>query len=370
MGSYIILRYGLSTGTCAAAAAKAAALAAQDMIVDRIVVPTPIGLRVEVPVKYAKKIEDRVGEACVVKDSGDDRENDVTHGLHVVAHVELKVDKGIEVIGGAGVGMVTQPGLPAPPGKHAINPIPKRQIEDAVREALPENFGATVKVSIPDGDKVAYNTLNPELGIIGGLSILGTTGFVEPYSCRAYIQVISLQLSYLLNSGAHCPIITSGKATKQWLVKKLGIFGRQIIEAGDYVVKALEIAHSIGFKKVLLVSRPAKALKLSVGAINTSSAFVDARLEALIFHALKAEVEYDVLVKLANARSVAQGLLMLSEEQLERVLRSIALEVERRLQRRIRETEVAVAILHRNALYETPKFRDLLNEVLDVAAKH
>ncbi len=369
MTNYIILRYGLSTGTCAAAAAKAAALAAQSTIVDRVVVPTPIGLRVEVPVKYAKKLKDQAGEACVVKDSGDDRENDVTHGLHIVARVELKAGRNIEVRGGRGVGVVTQPGLPIPPGEYAINPVPRRQIENAVKEVLPEALGAIIEISIPGGDKISSKTLNPELGIVEGLSILGTTGFVEPYSCRAFIQTIALQLNLLLNLKVHFPIVTSGRTTKRWLVENCRIPANRIIEAGDYIVKALEVAHSMGFKKAVLVSKPAKILKLSVGAVNTNSAFVDARLEALVFHALKAGVGFKELSELANARSVAQGLLLLKKGQLEKVLKHVALEAERKIQRRFHGMKLAAAVLYRNTLYGTPNFSEIFNEALQDASK-
>lgn len=356
----MIVRLGLSTGTCAAAAAKAAALAARGIIVDRVVVPTPIGLRVEVPVKYAKQTGECSGEAGVVKDAGDDKPNDVTHGITIVAEVRLTNNGVIEVAGGPGVGIVTQPGLPVPVGEHAINPVPRRQIVDSVREVLPPGTGAKVRIVVPEGEKIAKLTMNPELGIIGGISILGVTGLVIPYSHRAFVHAVAVHLRQLRTLGESCVVLTTGHDTRKALIEKFGVRSRLVVSAGDYLVDVLKIAEKLGFRSVLVVAKPAKALKLAVGAVNTSSEFIDARIEALVYHMLRAGLEPDKVKHAVDARSVGEVLASLSIDDVRKILLSVAEKIDIMLSKKVKEVIVKSAVFYNNELIGTQDFFKLL----------
>jgi len=363
MSDYVIVRLGLSTGTCAAAAAKAAVLAALGLIVRKVVVPTPIGLRVEVPVVYAKRTGDRSGEAGVVKDAGDDRENDVTHGIMIIAEAELTESGTVEITGGPGVGIVTEPGLPVPPGEYAINPVPRRQIAEAVREALPHGLGARIRIRVPDGEEIAKLTMNPELGIVGGISILGTTGLVIPYSHRAFIQSLATHLKHLRALGESLVIIVTGHDAKRVLVEKYGVKSKLIVIAGDYIPQALKLAENQGFNYALIVAKPAKALKLAVGAINTSSDIVDARIEALVYHMLRAGLDLDKIRHAITASSVSEVLSLLHPDDVRRVLRSVAEAMSKQLSRRVSKITVRSAVLYGSELIGDNDFYNMLSRV-------
>ncbi len=360
MDEYIIIKLGLTTGTCAAAAAKAATLAALGIIVRKVIVPTPIGLRVEVPISYARRTGDCSGEAGVVKDAGDDKKNDVTHGILIVAKAELSKNERIEITGGPGVGVVSEPGLPVPPGEYAINPIPRKQIVESVREVLPRGLGARIKIIVPEGEKIARLTMNPELGIVGGISILGTTGLVIPYSHRAFMHSIALRLKQLRTLGENHVLITTGHDTKRTLVEKFEVRPKLVVVAGDYVIDVLKLAERLGFVYVAVVAKPAKALKLAVGAVNTSSEFVDARIEALIYHMLCAGVDINKVRSLMFSRSVSEVLAKLSTEEVKRVLLSVVRSVDKHLSRRVNRIIVRSAILYGSELIGSNDFYNML----------
>ena len=169
------MRKGITTGTCAAAAAKAAVLAWQGQLVAAVEVLSPQGVTLVAPVAGSRATAGG-GAAWIVKDAGDDP--DITNGAKIVAEVVITDQPGIVIQAGIGVGTVTKPGLAVPVGEPAINPGPRTMITRAVAECLPAGKGAIVTISIPDGEKLAARTLNPILGIAGGLSIIGTTGIV------------------------------------------------------------------------------------------------------------------------------------------------------------------------------------------------
>ncbi|MBM4401195.1 MAG: cobalamin biosynthesis protein CbiD, partial [Crenarchaeota archaeon] len=190
------LKYGITTGATAAAAAKAAVIALVSDPVDRVVIPTPIGIRFEIPVKESRKLSDGAAVATVVKDAGDDI--DVTDKLEISATVKLTDDGKITIKGSRGIGIVTKSGLPVPVGESAINPMPRKMITVAVKEALPTGKGVEVILSIPEGEKVAKKTLNAKLGIVGGISVLGTTGVVKPLSMEACKRSLVPQIDVAL----------------------------------------------------------------------------------------------------------------------------------------------------------------------------
>ncbi len=356
-----ILRLGVTTGSCAAAAAKAATLAALGKIVDRVVIPTPIGLRIEIEVPYVRSLGIGYGEACVVKDAGDDAPNDATHGVMVCARVEIDDSGRIEIVGGEGVGVATLPGLPVKPGEKAINPIPRLYIEKAVREALPQGRGARVEIWVPNGEKIAEKTENRSLGIVGGISIIGTTGIVVPYSSRAWLAATARHLSVVKSMGLDLAVVTSGRDTKRILVEKYGVDEKIVVVAGDLVAPIVEIASRLGIERVLVVVKPAKGLKLSIGAYNTHSMFVDGRIEVLTHIVVELGIDYSIVRAIARAKSVGVALSILeSMDVLDKVLARIAERVEDALRRRAKGLELGSCVVHRDRAVCTDRGSKLL----------
>ncbi|HYQ92329.1 MAG TPA: cobalt-precorrin-5B (C(1))-methyltransferase, partial [Candidatus Competibacteraceae bacterium] len=210
------LRYGYTTGACATAVSLAAArLLLAGIATEVVEITLPRGQRVTFRLEYCRG-QDRIAVAATRKDAGDDP--DVTHGALVIAQVALEKTPGIRFIAGDGVGTVTRPGLPIPPGEPAINPVPRRMIADHLQGlALAQNYGGgfAVTIGVENGAELAKHTLNPRLGIVGGLSILGTTGIVRPFSCSAYIASIHQAIAVARANGLHHLAACTGASSEQ-----------------------------------------------------------------------------------------------------------------------------------------------------------
>ncbi len=287
------LRYGFTTGACAAAAAKGAALMLREQkLIDEVEIALPDGTQVRFELKGQKLT--RTGAVCyVVKDAGDDP--DVTNGaqIHVAIDVDFFTPHRIILQGGVGVGRVTRPGLAVRVGEWAINPVPRKMIMEGVKEVLavrcvPATF--TITVSIPDGEKLAAKTLNSRLGIVGGLSILGTTGIVKPVSAKAWTDTIECAIDVALASGAEAVVLSTGR-TSELVAQKLlqnSSSGSQhgtklpeeaFVMMGDHVAYALRACARKGAKRVILAGQFAKLLKIACGHEQThvSSSVLDLR---------------------------------------------------------------------------------------------
>lgn len=249
------LREGFTTGTAAAAAAKAAALhLLTGAAPEHVDVPLPAGGRLRIAIATCRS-EGSGARATVIKDGGDDP--DATHGaavecLVVLDGLDLRAE--IDVTGGRGVGMVTRPGLPVPPGQPAINPAPRRQIADSLREALDAadfRGSARVLVEVPDGEAIARRTLNPRLGILGGISILGTRGTVRPYSHEAWAATVSQSLDVARAAGlreACCS--TGGRSERLLMALRQDLPEVAFIQAADHFAHAMAEAGRKGFTRV------------------------------------------------------------------------------------------------------------------------
>ena len=202
------MQYGITTGATAAAAAKAAAIAITHEPVDHVVIPTPIGLRFEIPVKSSKRLSGDSAQAVTVKDAGQDI--DATDKMEITATVKLTEDGKITIKSGEGVGVVTKPGLQVPIGEGAINPVPRAMITDAIKEALPQGRGAEIIISAPQGANIAKKTMNDKLGVKGGISILGTTGVVKPLSLEACRRSLVPQIDVAIARGYKRIIMVPG----------------------------------------------------------------------------------------------------------------------------------------------------------------
>ena len=269
------LRSGFSTGACAAAAAKAAAavlLGGHEL--HRVEIPFPTGDRHAFSLHSCVRQDGQV-TVSVIKDAGDDP--DVTNGAEIIAMVEEQEPgsegEQIVIAGGPGVGQVTKPGLPIPVGEPAINPVPRKMIRAAVHEALlaagAEHTFLMVTVCVTDGELLAEKTLNSRLGIIGGLSILGTTGIVRPVSAKAWTDTIDASMKVARAAGLSEVILSTGRTSEAAVQKILNLPEEAQVMMGDYLAYALKAAKRHGFSRIHLSGMWAKVLKCALGIPQT-----------------------------------------------------------------------------------------------------
>jgi cobalt-precorrin-5B (C1)-methyltransferase len=263
------LRTGWTTGTCAAAAAKAAVTALDTGQIQRSVeIGLPSGQRVSFPVDDCT-VSPRTAEAVVVKDAGDDP--DVTDGARLTATVSWRGEPGIELDGGEGVGVVTKPGLGLEVGGPAINPVPRQMITQSVGEVIDlASRGVQVVISVPDGERMARKTTNARLGIIGGISILGTTGIVRPFSTASWRASVEQAISVLAAQGEDTVVLCTGGRTEQGAMRLLPDLPEVcFVEVGDFTGAALRRAVEHHLTRVVFVGMAGKLTKLAAGVLMT-----------------------------------------------------------------------------------------------------
>jgi len=261
------LREGYTTGSCAAAAAKAALLLlADDLATEEVEIPLPDGQRRRLPVDHVRRTNEGA-EAAVRKDAGDDP--DVTNGALIAAAVAWTEGNDVEFAAGEGVGTVTKPGLAVPPGGPAVNPVPQRMIREALREVTFR--GVRVTISIVGGRELAAKTFNPRLGIAGGLSILGTTGIVRPFSCSALRETLRCALRVAAAAGIRAPVFVPGHIGERAARSHFRIAPEQVVEVGNEWGFALDEAARAPFAALLIVGHPGKLAKLTAGGWDTHS---------------------------------------------------------------------------------------------------
>lgn len=306
-----LLRCGYTTGSCAAAAAKAATLMLiANQMPSAVTITTPTGATLTLDILDTE----RTGEAmhCAVKkDSGDDP--DITNGIFVYAEAE-KAENGIHIQGGLGIGRVTKPGLDQPVGAFAINSVPRRMITGAVEEvcaAYAYQGGICITLSIPEGEALATHTFNPRMGIEGGLSIIGTTGIVEPMSSKALIDTIRLELKQLIETGAHEVLFTPGNYGEAFAENTLQLSLNGHVACSNFIGDAIDAAIELGFERILLVGHIGKLVKLGIGAMNTHSSSGDGRMETLIACALAAGADLALLHGIADCVSTDTALSLI-----------------------------------------------------------
>lgn len=327
-----LLRSGFTSGTCAAAAAKAAVslLFAGGETAEFVVVETPAGLTLRLPLALREKDGD-TARAGVIKDAGDDP--DVTNGILVVAEVRKLPFPEIRLSGGEGVGRVTKPGLAIPPGEWAINPVPRSQILAHVQAVLPPNSGVAVTISVPGGERLARRTLNPELGIIGGISILGTTGLVEPMSVAACKRSLVPQIDVALAAGERRLVLTPGKMGKRNALVSLPVKADAVLITSNFIGHMLQACAAKGVDGVLLFGHLGKLVKVAAGITDTHSSVADGRREVLVTHAALLGLPREALLALMNHNTAEESASFLFAHRWQFVLEAVAVEVTRRAER-------------------------------------
>ena len=320
------LRCGYTTGTCAAAAARGAAEALlTGSFPAAITLETPAGIAVT-----AELLETERGEnwahCAVAKDGGDDP--DVTDGALVFAKVTLTKAPGVAIDGGVGVGRVTKPGLDQPVGAAAINSTPRRMIASELQAAATAHGyggGFSVEISIPAGVELAKRTFNPRLGIVGGISVLGTGGVVRPMSEEALIATTAAELSTLYAAGCRHVLVTPGNYGEDFSRDTLGLDLTSWALCSNYVGDAIDRAVSLDFESFLLVGHLGKLIKVAGGAMNTHSRTADGRRETLAAHAALCGADRDLVRRLFGCLTTDEAIPILDEAGLrEAVMVSIA----------------------------------------------
>lgn len=342
------LRCGFTTGTCASLAAKLACQALlSGSFSDEASVITSKGIIVTVPLfhsgfgTYYGTEDDLSAWASVEKDAGDD--SDVTHGAEIVAQVSLEDADSLQIIidGGEGVGRVTKPGLDQPVGNAAINSGPRASIEKSIREvceAYEYNGKVKVIVLVPAGRELATKTFNPSLGIEGGISILGTSGIVEPMSEKALVETIAVTLRQARLKGTRV-ILTPGSIGESFIEKsEFSEYGIPVVKVSNFIGDALDIAKLEGFEEILLVGNIGKLCKLAAGIMNTHSKYADGRNEVFVSMAAVNGASRETCEKLMDAVSTDAFIEILDQEGIrEQVMCDIFARIQMHLDKRLKD---------------------------------
>ena len=328
---------GVTTGTVA----TACSLAALDAILDT---PDIVCVKVETPKKTLDIIIDECkivssNKAYAVAHKNPYNDPDVTVGLAIVSTVELfdKTDEESNIIitGGEGVGKITKPGLQIPVGDYAINPGPRRMIVKNLSDKVPEGKIAKITVSIPEGEAIAKKTMNPKLGIVGGISVLGTTGIARSMSSDAYKNSIVTQLDVALASDIHDLVFVPGNIGEKLALNNLDITKEQIVQTGNFVGFMFEEAEKRGIKKFTFFGHMGKLIKVAGGIFDTKHAVADGRREIMVTHAALCGVDRQHLQKLFDSKTTDDMMSILDELDVSfEVSNSIALAIKDRCKQR------------------------------------
>lgn len=345
-----MLRLGFTTGTCAALASSGALqLLLTGRVPERLNIVTRKGISVSVsPEEAGFWDEGKTTAYCLIKkDAGDDI--DATDGALIGAEVSLTEKPGISIDGGEGVGRVTKPGLDQPVGAAAINTVPRQMIRESLEACARqldyplEKRGAAAVIFVPEGRKIAEKTFNPHLGITGGISILGTTGIVEPMSEQALVDTIEVEMKQK-RTGAGDVILVPGNYGETFLQQ--GHLGNvldhaPLVQCSNFIGDAVDIAVNCGFQRVLLTGHIGKLVKLAGGMMNTHSRMGDCRMEILTAHAACAGADQKTCQKLMQCAVTDEAVRILEEagvfpEVMEALLQKIQHHLDRRAENRLK----------------------------------
>lgn len=365
------LRCGYTTGSCATAAAKAAAimlLSGND--IEEVRISTPKGIDLVLEVLDITREEGFV-KCAIKKDSGDDP--DITKGILVYAKVSIieTVDR-VVIEGGEGIGTVTKKGLDQPVGNAAINKTPRRMIKEHLLEVMEEQEytgSLLVTISIPGGEEIAKKTFNPKLGIEGGLSIIGTTGIVEPMSSQALIETIRIEENMLRECNRKNILVTLGNYGKTFLKQEMPEVLEKSVTCSNFIGEALEIALEYDFEGVLLVGHVGKMVKLGAGIMNTHSSNADGRMEVLITCGVLAGIAGEVLIQLVECVTVDDAVAILRKEpQYEKMIDILMERIHYYLHNKVKEEIKVGAIIFSNVygiIGKTSYADEIKNKILE-----
>ncbi len=316
------MKKGFTTGTCAQAAAKAAAsMLTTGKLLKKVRVETPSGTPLNLNL-IDQKIKKTSASCAVMKDSGDDP--DITNGVKIYAEVRFSAQKRVTILGGRGIGRVTKPGLAVGVGEYAINPVPRQMINKEVRAFLPQDRGLEVIISVPKGEELAKQTFNPRLGVIGGISIIGTSGIVLPRSLDAYKASLSLQLDVLKATGHKKAVLVLGYVGERFAKEVLKIGDDSIMKIGDHVGFMLKECLRKRIKNILLIGHIGKLVKIVKGQFDTHSKFGDNRIDTIADYAKACGAKREVVEELLKQATAEAAIGILRKNGLMKVFEKIA----------------------------------------------
>lgn len=306
------LKTGLTTGSYSAAAAKAAThmlLTGETVCCTEIKLPSGEKKLIEIA---ETSLHADTAQCMAIKDAGDDP--DITNGIKIYAKAKLLDHPEIIITAGIGIGTVTRPGLAVEPGKPAINPVPLKMIRQSIAEILPPGKGAEVEISIPEGVEIAKKTFNPKLGIVGGISVLGTTGIVKPMSEEALKASLELHLKQLAEEGCRKAIFVPGNYAANFLTKQYKATSSPIVQMSNYAGFMLEKAVKYKFTDILIVGHIGKLIKLAGGIFCTHSKIADARNEILCSHYLCYSKDPTTALQLMSSNTAEEASELVSDK--------------------------------------------------------
>ncbi len=310
-------RMGYTTGSCAAAASKAAVkMLVSKELVEKIKINTPANIILDLPVANTLMENDSV-TCAIIKDGGDDP--DITTGLKVFAQARFVYAEGIKIVAGIGIGIVTLPGLKVKIGEPAINPVPMNMILKEVNEVLPKGKGVEILLSIPGGEDIAKKTYNPKLGIVGGISVLGTTGIVKPMSEEAWKDSLALELNVLGSKDIKNIVFTFGNIGEKFAIEKLGIKSENVITISNFVGYMLEKAAEKNFESILFVGHLGKLVKVAAGNFHTHSRVSDGRMETIAAYAALEGASKKTIESIFKCRTTDGACSIIEENELENI---------------------------------------------------
>lgn len=310
------MRFGYTTGSCAAAACKGAAeILLSGNRQETVQLMTPKGILLTLELKNIRIESDKV-TCAIQKDAGDDP--DTTNGIMVYASVQKTNDPVIVVDGGIGVGRVTKAGLSQKIGEAAINPVPKAMIlREAAETAEKYDYegGLKIIISVPEGIEIGKKTFNPRLGIVGGISILGTSGIVEPMSEAALVQSINVEMKQHFLQGEEYILVTPGNYGADYLREHMDLPYEKNIKCSNYVGETIDMAVDMGVKGILFIAHIGKFVKVAAGIMNTHSHSADGRMEVLASNAIRAGAPLECAKEILDASTTDEALEILERYQ-------------------------------------------------------
>jgi cobalt-precorrin-5B (C1)-methyltransferase len=313
--------YGITTGSAATAAALAALLSIKGKV-KNVEIETPLG-EIDISVNVSEKLDSYSGRASVIKYPYNDP--DVTKNLEIFAELILTSNPGVNIKGGTGIGIVTKPGLQVPVGDAAINPTPREMIVSNLSKNLPDGMGADVIISVPMGKELAKRTLNSRLGIVNGISILGTTGFARSMNLKSYKTSYRCQIDVAVAEGYSDLVFVPGNIGEAIARKILDVDDDQLIQMGNFVGYMLSEAENENVKKITLLGHAGKLIKISAGIFNTKHSVADGRREIIAVHSALLGADKEIVKEIFESNTTEEMINILKQHSIvNKVFNSIA----------------------------------------------
>lgn len=333
------LRCGYTTGSCATAASKASTIGiTKGEIPDYIEINTPAGVVLNLKVEN-KELTEEYAKCSITKDSGDDP--DSTDGIEIFSKVSLRNDDNIVIKGGKGVGTITREGFWGKVGESAINPVPRKMILEEAKSVT--DSGLDIEITVPKGEEIAKKTYNSNIGIVDGISIIGTKGIVEPMSEEAFKKSIYIEIDSIKNMGKDEIILYLGNhGEKIYAQINNGISG---VKISNFIGDSISYCYNNSFKKVTLVGHIGKLCKLAMGAFNTHSKICDMRMESFIYYLAMKESPKSVIDKVADCITSEEALKVVIESGYEDIIKDMIVGSELRIKRYLKDEDFDIKVV-------------------------